>query len=275
MFLTNLIISVQAPKFEYVSNAKPSLFAYPSSARPQKKETAAKVATAVLSTTAKVKAREKKKAAAEGESMDVVRSLFVAFLPSDDSVQDVKQENDGDAIMKLDEGTKEGDSNHSDNKPSMPRKKTEPAFEMRSNFSRVTPAQLAYISFPSDGRYQPVRPVSNKSQTSKSSKSVGGSSSVPGFGSEKYAGGGILILTDSRPDEPEDFIEAEPTFAAAALVPVQNGGHVPVEAEATGRHIALDESAPEADPPEPFEASVCLLSCEDMVNLTALFPVSF
>ena len=34
-----------------------------------------KVATAVLSTTAKVKAREKKKAAAEGEGMDLV-SLF-------------------------------------------------------------------------------------------------------------------------------------------------------------------------------------------------------
>lgn len=36
----------------------------------------AKVATAVLSTTAKVKAREKKKAAAEGESMDMV--IYVA-----------------------------------------------------------------------------------------------------------------------------------------------------------------------------------------------------
>ena len=35
-----------------------------------------KVATAVLSTTAKAKAREKKKAAAEGESMDTVSLTF-------------------------------------------------------------------------------------------------------------------------------------------------------------------------------------------------------
>ena len=60
----------QAPKFEYVSNAKPSAFAYPASIKQPKKETVAKVATAVLSTTAKVKAREKKKAAAE----DLVRN---------------------------------------------------------------------------------------------------------------------------------------------------------------------------------------------------------
>jgi hypothetical protein len=52
------------------------LFAYPSSSKPAKKETIAKVATAVLSTTAKVKAREKKKAAAEGEPMDLVSSIF-------------------------------------------------------------------------------------------------------------------------------------------------------------------------------------------------------
>jgi 26S proteasome regulatory subunit N2 len=55
-----------------VSNAKPSLFAYPTPTKPPKKETLSKVATAVLSTTAKVKAREKKKAAAEGDLMDMV-----------------------------------------------------------------------------------------------------------------------------------------------------------------------------------------------------------
>lgn len=58
--------------FEFVSNAKPSLFAYPKPTEPPKKETVTKVATAVLSTTAKAKAREKKKAAAEGDQMDTV-----------------------------------------------------------------------------------------------------------------------------------------------------------------------------------------------------------
>lgn len=64
--------NLKAPKFEFVSNARPSLFAYPSATKPPKKEAVTKVATAVLSTTAKAKAREKKKAAAEGEGMDVV-----------------------------------------------------------------------------------------------------------------------------------------------------------------------------------------------------------
>ena len=68
--------SAQAPKFEFVSNAKPSLFAYPAPTNPPKKEAVGKVATAVLSTTAKVKAREKKKAAAEGEAMETVSSNY-------------------------------------------------------------------------------------------------------------------------------------------------------------------------------------------------------
>jgi 26S proteasome regulatory subunit N2 len=57
-----------------VSNAKPSLFAYPPPTKAAKKEAAPKVATAVLSTTAKVKAREKKKAA-EADAMETVRQF--------------------------------------------------------------------------------------------------------------------------------------------------------------------------------------------------------
>jgi 26S proteasome regulatory subunit N2 len=59
-----------------VSNARPSLFAYPASTKPPKKEAVHKVATAVLSTTAKVKAREKKKAANDDTAMDTVRNSY-------------------------------------------------------------------------------------------------------------------------------------------------------------------------------------------------------
>jgi 26S proteasome regulatory subunit RPN2 C-terminal domain len=68
-----------------VSNARPSLFAYPTLTKPPKKETVTKVATAVLSTTAKVKAREKKKAAAEGDAMDQVRHRVLPCRLSDNS----------------------------------------------------------------------------------------------------------------------------------------------------------------------------------------------
>lgn len=62
-----------------MSDSKPSLFAYPSVVKAVVEKPAEKVATAVLSTTAKAKARErtkeKEKAVAAGEAMETV-SLF-------------------------------------------------------------------------------------------------------------------------------------------------------------------------------------------------------
>jgi 26S proteasome regulatory subunit RPN2 C-terminal domain len=67
-------VCVQLPKFEFVSNARPSLFAYQPATKPPQKETVEKVATAVLSTTAKATARQKtkEKEKAAAEAMDTV-----------------------------------------------------------------------------------------------------------------------------------------------------------------------------------------------------------
>lgn len=62
--------NIQIPQFEYLSNAKPSLFAYPPATKPPTTTVVEKVATAVLSTTAKAKARAKKNE--KGDLMDVV-----------------------------------------------------------------------------------------------------------------------------------------------------------------------------------------------------------
>jgi len=59
------------PTFEFVSNARPTLFAYPPPTTPPKRETFAKAATAVLSTTAKVKASQ----------ANTVVCVFRAHLP--------------------------------------------------------------------------------------------------------------------------------------------------------------------------------------------------
>lgn len=177
--------------------------------------------------------------------------------------------------MKGDESPKDGDvspitqsvSNLADeNKASTSKpKKTEPTSELRPNFSRVTPAQLGYISFPSDARYQPVRAVSTKTPLSKSGKAVAAaaSASLLGLGSEKYAGGGgILMLTDSRPNEEAEYIEIETATPVAAPPAAQAApAATSVPAPPTGRHIALDENAPESEPPEAFE--VCF-SCPDL-----------
>lgn len=156
-------------------------------------------------------------------------------------------------------------------------RKGEPLFERLPNFSRVTPAQLAHIIFPADGRYQPVRAVTTKTPpgTKNNSKAAAvppaGSKSATaalGLASEKYAGGGgILILVDEYPDEEAEFVEFEaPAAAGAPTEAVPNGsipnGHATTGATAagpaSGPHIALDEDAPEADPPESFEVRCSL-----------------
>ncbi|KAJ7357264.1 armadillo-type protein [Mycena albidolilacea] len=250
--IIGLNADLKAPKFEYVSNARPSLFAYPASTKPPKKEAVVKVAAAVLSTTAKVKAREKKKAASDENAMDT------------DDKPDEKKESEGDVEMKVDEepGKDAGDispingsiSGLAEDGKSATKapKKAEPAFELRHNLSRVTPAQLAYITFPPEGRFQPVRAVSAKPAPIRKPGSAGAkSSSAPaGLVSEKYAGGGcILILSDLRPNEEAEFIDfAPPAPAAAEPVPSASAPALP-----TGPHIALDEASPEVGPPEAFE----------------------
>ncbi|KAJ7932500.1 hypothetical protein B0H13DRAFT_1955708 [Mycena leptocephala] len=221
--IIGLNADLKAPKFEYVSNARPSLFAYPASTKPPKKEAVHKVATAVLSTTAKVKAREKKKAASDENAMDT------------DEKPEEKKESDGDVEMKVDDeplspGKDAGDispingsiSNLAeDGKPSTkPTKKAEPAFEMRPNLSRVTPAQLAYITFPPEG---------------------------PGVAGGKASSAPVGLVSEK---EEAEFINFEPA-PAAAPEPVPSGNAPSVLP--TGPHIALDETSPEVGPPDVFE----------------------
>ncbi len=172
--------------------------------------------------------------------------------------------------MKTDEDAKPATTppvNSEDSRPSTSRKKAEPAFEMRPNFSRVTPAQLTYITFSSEGRYQPVRPVSANPQASKGTKRP----SSPATTVWSAGGGGIIILSDPRPSEEAEFIEIEaPATDAAApiLVPVP----AEVHSEPTGHHISLDENAPEADPPEPFEVRFHVEPCCLYTYLSLLVP---
>lgn len=129
-------------------------------------------------------------------------------------------------------------------------KRKEPSSEELYNFSRVTPAQLAYISFPADGRYQPVRPVSTRPAAGGRAKSFKSGSVT----AEKYAGGGgILILEDQRPDEAADYLVFEtqtPLPDAAAQVTAE---HATESRWERAPHIDLDPNASEADPPQPFE----------------------
>jgi 26S proteasome regulatory subunit N2 len=181
-------------------------------------------------------------------------------------VQDARKE--GDVEMKSDEAPSarhgdispinesisnipEGQSSESKNA----NKRKEPSWENLPNFSRVTPAQFQYVVFPPNNRYQPVRPVSAREPAIKAGKGVAGpqKSSQP----EKYAGGGgILLLVDEHPGEPQEFIELS---TIAPPVPQtttpSNTGTATTTVARTDRNIALDANGPEAEVPAPFEVS--------------------
>ncbi|KAJ3779110.1 D-isomer specific 2-hydroxyacid dehydrogenase [Lentinula raphanica] len=235
---------LKVPKFDFISNAKPSLFAYPPATAPPKKETVTKVATAVLSTTAKVKAREKKKAATEGDAMDL------------DEKPDVKTEGDGDIDMKAEGTSKAGTS----------KAKKEPSYETLPNLSRVTPAQLAYISFPNDGKYQPVRVVTAKPASTRAGKTI------KQVEEKSAGGGGILILVDRRPEQEAEFIQFETAIQPPPAESTPTANVETPRAVESGPHIALDENAEEADVPSsfeyPFDNDMAILDDYQQVALT-------
>lgn len=74
-FTPTAIIGVNAdlnmPELEFTSNARPSLFAYIPPTKPPQTAVVEKVATAVLSTTAKAQAKARKAKGVEGEAMEV------------------------------------------------------------------------------------------------------------------------------------------------------------------------------------------------------------
>ena len=176
-------------------------------------------------------------------------SSFTVTLVLTGACQDDKKK-DTDVEMKVDDvADKHGDvSPLSGSISNLPESSNvpEPNFQKLPNFSRVTPSQMAYVTFPSDCRYQPVRAVSahppRKGQATPSAL----------VNLEKFGGGGgILILADQHPDQPPEYIE----FTTQGT-----GSQVEPDPASTHRHIALDENAPEADPPEPFEVRVpCIL----------------
>ncbi|KAL2242534.1 26S proteasome non-ATPase regulatory subunit 1 homolog A [Sesamum indicum] len=124
---------LKVPKFEFLSHAKPSLFEYPKPTTVPSTTSAVKLPTAVLSTSARAKARASKK---EAEKTNVEKA----------------EPSSGKGKMS----DKDGDSVQPEN---IVEKKTEPepSFEILTNPARVVPAQEKFIKFLEDTRYVPVK----------------------------------------------------------------------------------------------------------------------
>ncbi|KAJ3350230.1 proteasome regulatory particle base subunit [Allomyces javanicus] len=155
-------------QLEFVSNAKPSLFAYPPPTTPPTQEKIEKVQI-TLSTTAKAKARAKKKE--EAEAMDVTPSVPVSPTSA------TAPTSGGDEVMA--EASAEGDATATPADGKKKKKEPEPTSETKANLTRVLPAQEQVISF-AECPFQPVK---------------------------KTHMSGILIMENTRPDLPVAFLE--------------------------------------------------------------------
>lgn len=251
---------LKLPKFEFSSNVKPSIFAYVPEIKAPEKDKVEMVKTAVLSTTAKATARqkekEKEKAIAEGgDAMDTDEPT------GKDASASASDKKEGDAEMKVD-----GEAEKAEEKKA---KEPEPNYETLSNLSRVVPAQMPYISFQSSSRFVPVRPLVSSSSASVSvinqaAKAPNSAAlildAIVDVGIGLGAGGGILVLKDTKSGEPVEYVEQEAKKALAAAagpeeipVPGNSASIGTGDQQSNQAAPGVDVNAPIAPMPSPFQ----------------------
>jgi len=230
------------PSFNFHSATRPSLFDYPPEQEVKTDEAPTLIATAVLSTTAQAKRRaQKKERAQRRESMDIDQTPTTpkTNAPVGGDKMDVDEESK-DKEEKSDdkkaESDKEGSSPAEIAKKKLEKEKV--GYEME-NMSRVLPAQLKFISFPS-GRYKPV----------------------------KKPTGGVILMIDTQPGEEKVLIEEklkkasiEKAAAPTTLEDMRNESfnlrrEASGAAAAAGVLTAVDEDeegGEEAEVPREFE----------------------
>ncbi|KAK6533789.1 proteasome regulatory particle base subunit [Orbilia ellipsospora] len=166
--IIGLNVDLEVPDFQMWSNTKPSLFDYPPKAEESTEKTVEKIATAVLSTTAKARQRAKRSEKERREREGSVTDSMIIDPPPETPIATTAGEANGE--------TKEEETGKKKGKKSQSK---ETAGYKIDNMSRVLPAQLKYISFLPDSRYVPVKKVT----------------------------GGVLLLADKTPSEPAKLLE--------------------------------------------------------------------
>ncbi|KAJ6231397.1 26s proteasome non-atpase regulatory subunit 1 [Anaeramoeba flamelloides] len=182
--LIGLNKDLNMPKFKVKSNAKPSVFAYPSPLVEVKK-VEKKVETAVLSVTKKEQRRQEEKA--EQKKLNEDNSQM-----DSEEVDEKKKKQDDKKIIeeestekekekeKEKEREKEKEKEKEKKEKEEEKEEKEPEEEILENPTRITLDQRKYITFDVDPRYKPVKE------------------------SAKF---GIVMLLDTKPDEEEELIE--------------------------------------------------------------------
>ncbi|PHT51419.1 26S proteasome non-ATPase regulatory subunit 1 -like protein A [Capsicum baccatum] len=132
---------LKVPKFDFVSHAKPSLFEYPKPTTVATTSSAVKLPTAVLSTSARAKARASKK---EAEKANAEKASGAESSSATTSSDKGKSSSKGGDSMQVDT-------------PAEKKNEPEPSFEILTNPARVVPAQEKYIKFLEESRYVPIK----------------------------------------------------------------------------------------------------------------------
>ncbi|MCO5552254.1 hypothetical protein L7F22_005766 [Adiantum nelumboides] len=164
------------PKFTFLSDAKPSLFGYPPPTAPPVAASAIKLPTAVLSTSARAKARAKKES-------DMKHATEKSIL------EEISQPAHANGTVRASKaGKEEGKDVDAMQVDSPAEKKVEhPSGELLHNPARVVPAQEKYIKFLDGSRYVPV----------------------------KTAPSGFVMLKDLEPSEPEILVSSDAPASSA------------------------------------------------------------
>ncbi|KAL6971074.1 26S proteasome non-ATPase regulatory subunit 1 A [Sarracenia purpurea var. burkii] len=134
---------LKVPKFEFLSHAKPSLFEYPRPTTVPTSTSAVKLPTAVLSTSARAKARASKKEADQKANVEKSSGVELSSAGSNTGKGKPSGERDLDS-MQVDT-------------PLEKKAEPEPSFEILTNPARVVPSQEKFIKFLEDTRYMPVK----------------------------------------------------------------------------------------------------------------------
>lgn len=217
-YVVGLNGDMKLPKLEMRSNAKPSTYAYPPPIEAKKEREREKVSTAVLSITAKAKKKEDKKkeksqgiekmevdddsAAAASSSKSKSKSSITSGAAAAVATSAATGATTKDTAASTSSDSKDDASSKEEKDKVKEEKVEEPIFEMLTNPARVLRQQLKVIAMPEQNRYHPIKDIQI---------------------------GGIILMDDLKPDEPEDLIE-------------------PVTA-----HCSKVEEEKEPEPPEPFE----------------------
>ncbi|CAI0380333.1 unnamed protein product [Linum tenue] len=192
---------LKVPKFDFISNAKPSLFEYPKPTIVPTTTSAVKLPTAVLSTSAKAtKARAKK----DAEQKANTEKAAAAGEPSTatNSGKGKSTEKDGDS-MQVDT-------------PPEKKAEPEPSFELVTNPARVVPSQEKYIKFMEDSRYVPVKLAPSgfvllrdlkptEPEVLSLTDAPSSTNATPAAAAGSGAGGQQAMAVDDEPQPPQPF----------------------------------------------------------------------